>query len=137
MQPMRCARFVGVSATLFLAACGCNAMGYPAIDGLVQDRVTGRPVAMAGATVRYSNELQAAVERVVPAADTGNRLWLCCTPGRWRVQIDQAGYVPFDTSLRVRAEGRCDRPVLVRLIARLQPRPVAASRRAPVGRTTG
>lgn len=120
-----------------LTACGCDLVGYPAIDGSVQDRVTGRPVPLGGATLRYENEIQSLVERVVPETDTSSRIWICCTPGNWRVRIDKAGYVPFDSTVRVRSSGQCNRPVLVRLLARLQPLPQAAARRNEPTRSTG
>lgn len=84
---------LGVAAATFLAACGCDTVGYPAIDATVEDRITARPVALGGATLRYGNEIQSEVERIVPASDTSNRVWLCCTPGTWRARSTRWGSV--------------------------------------------
>ena len=115
-------------ALLLLTGCGCDTVGYPAVDVTVQDRDTGRPVALGGATLRYENERQAPFERVVSDSDTSSVFSICCTPGNWRVRIAKSGYVPFDSTVRVRSSGQCDRPVLVRLLARLQPLPPSVAR---------
>ena len=125
------------SAASLLTGCGCDAVGYPTVDVMVQDRVTGRSVALGGATLRYENERQSPFERVVPETDTSSRFSTCCTPGNWRIRIAKAGYAPFDSTVRVRSSGRCDRPVLVRLLARLQPLPQSAARRTPFSNSAG
>ena len=40
-----CSMLLCVGAASLLAGCGCDAVGCPAIDVTVQDRVTGRSVA--------------------------------------------------------------------------------------------
>ena len=125
--------FVLVVVSTAISACGCGDVGYPAVEVAVQDRVTGRPVALGGAEIAYEGGRQGPHRERRPAADTSSRIWICCTPGEWRVQITTAGYAPFDTTVRVRSEGFCDRPVLVRLVARLHPQPAGqtARRRPP------
>ena len=104
------------------AACGCDTLGHAAVDVTVQDRVTGQPVPLGGAEIRYENGQQAPYAMRWPATATASGFSVCCTPGTWRIRIAQAGYVPLDTTVQVRETGgQCPRPVLVRLLARLQP----------------
>ena len=103
-----------------LAACGCDAVGYPAVDVSVVEDLTGVPVTLAGATIssRVGNEATFSEQR--PPTDTISRFNTCCSPGVWFIQIAKPGYVDYDTSVTVQSKGRCERPVLVRLIARLE-----------------
>ena len=97
----------------------------------VQDAVTGRPVPLGGAEVSYENSRQSLRTDRRPDADSSSRFAICCTAGAWRVRISKAGYVPFEATVPVRTTGRCDRPVLVYLVARL--RPLALAQTAQIG----
>jgi hypothetical protein len=101
--------------------CGCDDVGYPAVEVTVINSVTGQTISLGGSIIAYENERQAAYSEQRPSIDTTTRFQICCTPGSWRIQINKAGFAPYDTTVRVRSQGRCDRPVLVRLTARLQP----------------
>ena len=114
-----------------LTGCGCDAVGYPAIDVTIRNLVTARPVSLGGAELTYGNGRQSPQSIRRPDADSSSRFSICCSPGTWRVQIAKAGYLPFDTTVRVRSTGRCDRPVLLYLLAPLRP-----SAPLPSARTT-
>jgi hypothetical protein len=119
-------------AVLLLSGCGCDAVGYPAVEVSLQDRVTGQPVPLGGAAVRSEGGRQAPQQQTYPGAITASTFTVCCTPGEWGVHVAKPGYAPFDTSVRVRSSGRCERPVLVRLLARLQPLRSAPAARSVV-----
>jgi hypothetical protein len=116
-----CLALFRIAGVLWLAACGCDTIGYPAVNATVQDRLTGRPVPLAGAEIAYEGGRQRSYTERRPDTDSSSTFSICCTPGNWRVRVTKPGYAPFDTTVRVRARGRCERPVLVQLLVRLQP----------------
>jgi hypothetical protein len=119
-------------SAVFLTACGCDAVGYPAVEVTLEDRVTRQPVPLGGAVVSSEGGRQAPRQETYPAAVSSATFTVCCTPGEWAVHVAKPGYAPFDTSVGVRSSGRCERPVLVRLVARLQPLPPAPTTRTIV-----
>jgi hypothetical protein len=106
---------------LAVSGCGCDAVGYPAVRVTVRNAVTGSPVPLAGAEISQEGGTQPSQSSRRPANDSSSTFTICCTPGLWHIHIRQAGYAAFDTAVYVRSEGRCDRPVLKQIVARLQP----------------
>ena len=84
------------------------------------DIASTRPVPLGGATVGYGNERQAVVLGPFQGPDSASTFTVCCTPGNWRIQINKTGYQPYEATVHVKSSGSCDRPVLVRLTARLR-----------------
>ncbi|HEY0928927.1 MAG TPA: hypothetical protein VGE27_03315 [Gemmatimonas sp.] len=104
-----------------LTGCGCDAVGYPGIEMTFINATTSRPVALGGAMIRVT---QNGIEKPMqprPISDSSSTYFGCCGGGQWRVRLEHAGYQPFDTTVRVRTEGRCDRPILQRVRARIFP----------------
>jgi hypothetical protein len=120
----------GLVLALLLAGCGCDTVGYPAIDASVVDGSTGSPLPLADALISSQNELepQPFVE-TRSSTDTTSRFTTCCFPGVWTIRINKPGYVPYDTTVTVRSRGRCDRPELLRLTVRLHRLAAFAPRR--------
>ena len=117
---------LALAGALGLGGCGCDAVGYPAVEVTLQDRATGRPVQFGGTEFAYERGGQGARVDLVSEAYPLPAFSICCSSGEWRVRITRAGYAPLDTTVRVRSTGRCEGPVLVRLLARLQPLTAAA-----------
>ncbi len=109
------------TATL-LTACGCDAVGYYAIDLVLRDANTGAPVPVVGMTLTTVNRVGLPLTRTLDSlnAGPGSTYSLCCTAGPWTLAIVKLGYARFDTSLTVPSEGRCEKPVRQRVVARLR-----------------
>lgn len=96
--------------------------GSAAVEVSFVDAVTARPVSLAGAMVNATQDgIRRSETHPRPASDNSSVFLGCCGGGAWRIQLEHAGYQPFDTTVRVRTEGRCDRPILQRARARISP----------------
>jgi hypothetical protein len=112
---------VGIIGGVVLSSCGCDAIGYPAVAVTVVENTTGAPVPLGGAVISYQNEQEpSSFSEPWPSSNMTSTFSICCLPGVWNIQIRKAGYVDYDTTLIVRAKGRCDTPELVHLTARLE-----------------
>ncbi len=112
---------IGV-ATALLTGCGCDAVGYPSVELALRDANTSAAIPVAGAKlyagpVAGSQPVQVLDSLSVGAGSTYS---ICCGGGRVFIALDKAGYQRFDTSVVVPTKGRCDVPVLQRVVARLK-----------------
>lgn len=101
-------------------ACGdCISIGYPSVDLTVLDAATGAPVGLGGSVLIVTSTLRR------DSIDTGfmgveNRYSICCVSGPVRIQIQQASYAAWDSTVVVRTSGHCDIPKEIRVRARLR-----------------
>lgn len=110
-----------VMAAAFATACGCDAVGYPAVEIQLMDGFSTQPLTLANAVVHTTINGNQRPPYTHQASVTSSVYWGCCSAGRWDIQIDRPGYLPFDTTVQVRSQGSCDRPMLKRFQARMFP----------------
>lgn len=118
---LRGALVAGVAS--LMTACGCDDLGYFAIELELRDANSGAAVPVAGATLTTANRVGPPLTRVLDSVSVGSASTsrLCCSAGPWTLAVIKPGYARFDTSLVVPSEGRCEKPVLQRVVARLRP----------------
>lgn len=121
--PTRIAQVAVGLAAVFVTACGCDAIGHPTMEVHLVDASSSRPLTLAGAVVSTRVNGVEKPPFTYQPADSGSTVWTCCSPGRWDLRVDRPGYTPFDTTVQVKGQGRCDIPVLKRFQVRLFPLP--------------
>lgn len=114
---------IAVLTTALFTGCGCDAVGYFGVELTLRDAVTNAAVPMVGSKL-YAGKVpgieptQLLDSTMVPPGSTYS---ICCGGGRFYIVLDKAGYQRFNTTVNVPTKGRCDIPVLQRVVARLQP----------------
>lgn len=114
------AMLVAVVIPIGSSGCGCDAFGSPAVMLRLLDARTRTPLTFSETRVAYEPSVGGPTEFRRPLGDTTSAVRLCCEGGRWRIQVERAGYAPVDTSFVVDTQGHCDRPVLRTVVLALQ-----------------
>ena len=111
-----------VCCAALLSACGdrvCTAEYRPAVEVTVLDSISGA-------------HREKDAELLVYSLDKGGALvWsgrgyadsapiYGGEPGQLRLEVRQAGYVPWSQQVLVRGQGYCNKPIMERVLARLQ-----------------
>lgn len=119
---MKHALFIVCTAAL-VSACGdrvCPMEYYPAAEVTVVDSVTGAHREKDAELLIYSLDKGGAlVWSVRGYADSAPIQ--SGEPGLLRLEVRQAGYVPWSQQVLVRGRGYCNKPIMERVLARLQP----------------
>ena len=111
-----------VCCAALLTACGdrvCTTVYLPAVEVTVLDSVTGVHREKGAELLVYSLDKGGAlIWSVRGYADSapirGGE------PGLLRLEVRQAGYVPWSQQVLVRGRGYCNQPIMERVLARLQ-----------------
>ncbi len=114
---------LGGAAVALLTGCGCDAVGYPGVELTLRHADTNASLLLAGSKLYAGFQEGVEPTQLLDSLSVGTSTTYsaCCGGGRYFIVLDKPGFQRFNTSVNVPAKGRCDIPVLQRVVARLKP----------------